>query len=137
MVGKMSEQEPDNGDIPLLKDMVIPPTQTTATEEMADASLDEQVIAAPPPSTWQKERNSEIPLLKDVVIATTQTTVPAEVAAAPQPSLLSSTLQEEVDAIIAQARADFDTAIAKALSEMQQRIEQELSELHIQLTSDN
>ncbi len=97
----MSDQEQNDTRIPVLKDMVVPVTQTTTSKAVADANLSEQVTEEPPPS------------------------------------LLSSTLQAEVDAIIEKARADFDATIAQALHEMQQRIERELSELHVQLTSDN
>lgn len=99
----MSDQEQDDRRIPVLKDVVVPVSQTTAATE-TDA----------------------------------QGTQPeAQIIAVSSPSLLSSTLQAEVDAIIEKARADFDATIAQALSEMQQRIERELSELHVQLTSDN
>jgi len=76
----------------------------------------------------------KIPVLKDVVIAVT----PGDASPAPaQPSLLSSTLQAEIDAIIIQARADFEATIAQLQEEMQQRVERELNELHVQLTSDD
>ncbi len=97
----MSNQEQNNSRIPVLKDMVVPVSQPTASTAEADANLNKQVT---------------------------------EVSS---PSLLSSTLQAEVDAIIEKARADFDATIAQALSDMQRRIERELSELHVQLTSDN
>jgi len=76
----------------------------------------------------------KIPVLKDVVIAATSGDTSNATA---QPSLLSSTLQAEIDAIINQARADFEATIAQLQVEMQQRVEQELSELHIQLTADD
>lgn len=90
----------------------------------------------------QEQDDSRIPVLKDVVVPVSQTTTAvtetdAQSETVSSPSLLSSTLQAEVDAIIEKARADFDATIAQALSEMQQRIERELSELHVQLTSDN
>ncbi len=75
-----------------------------------------------------------IPVLRDVVVpvATSQTsTIP------PAPSLLTSTLQEEIDTIIVQARADFEAAIAHLQEEMQQRVEREINELHVQLTPDD
>ncbi len=87
-----------------------------------------------------KELN--IPVLKDVVIPVVQstkasTTIDANDPLTPEPSLLSSTLQTEIDTIISQAQADFDATIAQLLEEMQQRVERELGELHVQLTSDD
>ena len=76
----------------------------------------------------------KIPVLKDVVVPVTANEVGR---AAAEPSLLSSTLQAEIDAIIIQARADFEATIAQLQVEMQQRVEQELSELHLQLTADD
>jgi hypothetical protein len=78
----------------------------------------------------------KIPVLKDVVIAVTPGDASPATAIA-QPSLLSSTLQAEIDAIIIQARADFEATIAQLQLEMQQRVERELNELHVQLTSDD
>jgi len=78
-----------------------------------------------------------IPVLRDVVVpvAASETretsTIPAE------PPLLTSTLQDEIDTIILQARADFEAAIAHLQEEMQQRVKRELNELHIQFTSDD
>ncbi|MCF6323748.1 MAG: hypothetical protein L3J89_05410 [Gammaproteobacteria bacterium] len=78
-----------------------------------------------------------IPVLRDVVVPvvaseTRETsTIPAE-----QP-LPASTLQDGIDTIIVQARADFETAIAHLQEEMQQRVERELNELHSQLTPDD
>jgi len=76
----------------------------------------------------------KIPVLKDVVVPVTANEAGS---AAAEPSLLSSTLQAEIDAIIIQARADFEATIAQLQVEMQQRVEQELSELHLQLTADD
>ena len=78
-----------------------------------------------------------IPVLKDVVVPVTANAT-SEVATIPvEPSLLSSTLQGEIDAIIFQARADFEAAMAQLQKEMQARVERELSELHVQLTTDD
>ncbi len=86
------------------------------------------------PDNQSLEEN--IPVLKDVVVPVVkEATSPAP--AEPGPSLLSSTLQAEIDAIINQARADFEATIAQLQKEMQQRVERELNELHIQLTSDD
>ena len=76
----------------------------------------------------------KIPVLKDVVVPVTANEASS---AAAEPSLLSSTLQAEIDAIIIQARADFEATIAQLQVEMQQRVEQELNELHVQLTADD
>jgi len=78
----------------------------------------------------------KIPILKDVVIPVTPGDASTATATA-QPSLLTSTLQAEIDAIINQARADFEATIAQLQAEMQQRVERELNELHVQLTSDD
>jgi len=105
----MSDQEQDDSRIPVLKDVVVPVSQTTVATTDTDAHSDVH-------SGAQSD---------------------TQIAAVSSPTLLSSTLQAEVDAIIEKARADFDATIAQALSEMQQHIERELSELHVQLTSDN
>jgi len=76
----------------------------------------------------------KIPVLKDVVIPVTPGDASTTTA---QPSLLTSTLQAEIDAIINQARADFEATITQLQTEMQQRVERELNELHVQLTSDD
>ena len=81
-----------------------------------------------------------IPVLRDVVVPVTTSetretsTIPAEPA---EPPLLTSTLQDKIDTIILQARADFEAAIAHLQEEMQQRVKRELNELHIQFTSDD
>ncbi len=85
----------------------------------------------------------KIPVLKDVVIPVVQpekanaTHEQIHEPIAAEPSLLSSTLQAEIDAIVNQARADFEATIAQLLEEMEQRIERELRELHLQLNSDD
>lgn len=82
----------------------------------------------------------EIPVLRDVVVPVDHSaTTPDNKPNQPRPvdndaTLLSSTLQQEVEAIITRARADFDATIERAVREMQQRVEKELDELHIHLT---
>jgi len=78
-----------------------------------------------------------IPVLKDVVVPVMANEAPEASAILPERSLLTSTLQDEIDVIILQARADFEATIAQLQEQMQQRVERELSELHIQLTSDD
>lgn len=80
--------------------------------------------------------DNEIPVLQDVVVPVSQVESKAEANEVTEPSLLSSTLQQEVEAIINRARADFDATIEQALKEMQQRVERELNELHIHLTKE-
>jgi len=75
-----------------------------------------------------------IPVLKDVVVPVATNDVSTT---STEPSLLTSTLQAEIDTIINQARADFEATITQLQKEMQLRVERELSELHVQLTSDD
>ena len=83
-------------------------------------------------------QKQNIPVLKEVVVPVMKEEVSsAPPPVEPEPSLLSSTLQAEIDAIINQARADFEGAIAQLQKEMRQRVERELNELHVQLTSDD
>ncbi len=84
-----------------------------------------------------ESKQVNIPVLRDVVVPVIPSETRETSTAQAEPSLLTSTLQDEIDTIILQARADFEATIAHLQKEMQQRVERELNELHVQLTSDD
>ncbi|MBL1261243.1 MAG: hypothetical protein COB33_011995 [Thiotrichaceae bacterium] len=84
-----------------------------------------------------ESKQVNIPVLRDVVVpVTTSNTRETSTTPPVAPSLLTSTLQEEINIIINQARVDFEATMAQLQDEIQQRVERELNDLHVQLTSD-